>query len=58
MNGKLYNVESLNQEMINIIQEMIDNWKVKDVNKLKKDHQKTRNAKSKKTIRPRKGNLL
>ncbi len=38
--GKLFDVEDLSQERIDIIQEMIDNWKVEDANKRKKERKK------------------
>ncbi len=37
---KLYDVESLNQERIDILQEIIDNWKVEDTNKRKEERRK------------------
>jgi hypothetical protein len=51
MQGKLYDVEGLNQERIDIIQEMIDNWRVEDSNKRKEERRKraskTKSKKSK-----------
>jgi hypothetical protein len=38
--GKLYDVETLNQERIDILQEMIDNWKADDANKRKEERKK------------------
>lgn len=50
MEGKLYDVEGLSQERIDIIQEMIDNWKVEDANKRKEERRKrTSITKSKKS---------
>jgi len=40
MEGKLYDVEGLSQERIDILQEMIDNWKIEDANKRKKERRK------------------
>jgi hypothetical protein len=40
MEGKLYDVEGLNQERVDILQEMIDNWKVEDTNKRKEERRK------------------
>ena len=48
--GILYDVENLNQERIDILQEMIDNWKVEDTNKRKEERRKrTSKTKSKKS---------
>ena len=44
--GKLYDVETLNQERIDILQEMIDNWKADDANK-RKEKRKKRASKTK-----------
>ena len=46
MEGKLYDVEGLNQERIDILQEMIDNWKADDANK-RKEKRKKRASKTK-----------
>jgi plasmid maintenance system antidote protein VapI len=35
--GKLYDVENLSQERIDILQEMIDNWKTEDTSKRKEE---------------------
>jgi transcriptional regulator with XRE-family HTH domain len=40
MEGRLYDIEGLNQERIDILQEMIDNWKVEDANKRKEERMK------------------
>jgi hypothetical protein len=38
--GKLYDVETLNQERIDVLQEMIDSWKAEDANRRKKQRKK------------------
>jgi hypothetical protein len=40
MEGKLYDVEGLSQERLDIIQEMIDNWKAEDASKRKEERRK------------------
>ena len=49
--GTLYDVENLSQERIDILQEMIDNWKAEDANKRKEERKKraskTKSKKSK-----------
>jgi hypothetical protein len=40
MEGKLYDVEGLSQERIDILQEMIDNWKTEDASKRKEERKK------------------
>ncbi len=50
--GKLYDVENLSQERIDIIQEMIDNWKAEDARKRKEERRKRAyKTKSKKTTK-------
>ncbi len=50
MDGKLYDVEGLSQERIDIIQEMIDKWRVEDSNKRKEERRKrASNTKTKKS---------
>lgn len=49
MEGKLYDVEGLSQERIDILQEMIDNWKAEDARKRKEERkQRASITKSKK----------
>ncbi len=38
--GKLYDVEGLSQEKLDILQEMIDNWKGEEANKRKEERRK------------------
>lgn len=40
MQGRLYNVESLSKERLNILQEMIDNWMEEDLKKRKEERRK------------------
>jgi len=40
MEGKLYDVVGLSLERFDILQEMIDNWKIEDANKRKKERRK------------------
>jgi transcriptional regulator with XRE-family HTH domain len=51
MEGKLYDIEGLSQERIDILQEMIDNWKAEDAEKRKEERKKraskTKSKKSK-----------
>ena len=48
--GKLYDIEGLSQERIDIIQEMIDNWKIEDANNRKEERRKrTSKSESKKS---------
>ena len=49
MQGKLYDAETLSQERIDILQEMIDNWKAEDANKRKQERrERASKTKSKK----------
>ena len=41
MEAKLYDLEGLSKEKLDILQEMIDNWKEEDLNKRKEDRKKT-----------------
>ncbi len=40
MEGKLYNIESLSKERLDILQEMIDNWMEEDLKKRKEERKK------------------
>ena len=47
--GKLYDLEGLSQERLDLLQEMIDNWKVEDANKRKEEHKKRASKNKSKT---------